>query len=533
MGYKRFGVMLDCTSRRMKVETIKKFADVIAKMGYNCIQLYMEDSYELEGYPWFGYLRGRYTKAELKDLDAYMQSKGIELMPCMQTLGHLACVNKNYAMKHLFDTNSELLVGDEAVYEFIDKCFETLSECFTSRYINIGMDESYGLGRGKYLKKHGYREQFDIFTEHLEKVAALAKKHGLIPITWSDMFFRINYDGEYSLKGAHIPEEVRKKIPENVELVYWEYVEDNKDVYVDMIKAHKETNREVWFAGGLETHHGWPGSSLHRQMTYRMNRAMEAVREEKIDNVIITVWGGINSFFSYLPAYYALRQMADGVTDMEKIKAGFKELIGYEYDDFMLLSQPGSLINEKYQFWGEGNAVGTMFYADPFMGYMDADYEEKLKGRVILKEPMEKIAEAKKRMGEYAYFFDEVEKRCRFMEIKMELGLRTRAAYRANDKERMRTILGEYDEAVKRLVDYYEARRYSDAQNNLGFGFEITDMTFGGLERRLKSCKAKLLSWVNGEISRIEELEEDIMVVNRDAVTDVYSNMISRYGMPR
>ena len=119
------------------------------------------------------------------------------------------------------------------------------------------------------------------------------------------------------------------------------------------------------------------------------------------------------------------------------------------------------------------------------------------------------------------------------MEIKMELGLRTREAYRANDKEKMRTILGEYDEAVKRLVDYYEARRYSDAQNNLGFGFEITDMAFGGLERRLKSCKAKLLSWVNGEISRIEELEEDIMVVNRDAVTDVYSNMISRYGMPR
>ena len=148
MEYKRFGVMLDCTARVLKVETIKKLADVLAKMGYNCIQMYMVDTYELEGYPWFGYLKGRYTKAELKELDAYMQSKGIELMPCMQTLGHLAGVNKNYAMKYLFDTDRVLFVGEEKTYEFIDKCFETLSECFTSRYINIGLDEAYTIGRG-------------------------------------------------------------------------------------------------------------------------------------------------------------------------------------------------------------------------------------------------------------------------------------------------------------------------------------------------------------------------------------------------
>ena len=34
------------------------------------MQLYTEDVYEPEGEAYFGYLRGRYTKRELKELDA-------------------------------------------------------------------------------------------------------------------------------------------------------------------------------------------------------------------------------------------------------------------------------------------------------------------------------------------------------------------------------------------------------------------------------------------------------------------------------
>ena len=91
------GVMLDCSRNAvLKVETIKRYADIIKKMGYNTLMLYTEDTYEIESQPYFGHLRGRYTKQELKEIDAYCNEIGLELVPCIQTLAHLATMFKRH-----------------------------------------------------------------------------------------------------------------------------------------------------------------------------------------------------------------------------------------------------------------------------------------------------------------------------------------------------------------------------------------------------------------------------------------------------
>lgn len=58
-------------------------------MGMNVLMLYTEDTYEVPGEPYFGSYRGRYTKAEIQEMDAYASMFGIELVPCIQTLAHL------------------------------------------------------------------------------------------------------------------------------------------------------------------------------------------------------------------------------------------------------------------------------------------------------------------------------------------------------------------------------------------------------------------------------------------------------------
>ncbi len=63
-------------------------------MGYDTLMLYTEDTYEVDNQPFFGYKRGRYTKQELKEIDAYCISAGIELVPCIQMLAHLNCMFK-------------------------------------------------------------------------------------------------------------------------------------------------------------------------------------------------------------------------------------------------------------------------------------------------------------------------------------------------------------------------------------------------------------------------------------------------------
>ena len=74
--------MLDMSRNAvMKPEEVKKFAATIKKLGYNMIQLYTEDTYEVPGEPYFGYLRGRYSQAELKNMVKYCDSIGVELLP--------------------------------------------------------------------------------------------------------------------------------------------------------------------------------------------------------------------------------------------------------------------------------------------------------------------------------------------------------------------------------------------------------------------------------------------------------------------
>ena len=134
-----FGVMLD-TARNgvMKPEEVKKYARIIQRMGYNMIWLYMEDTYEVTDEPYFGYLRGRYTKEELKDMDAYCTSIGVELIPCVQTLGHLATIFRWFDYDKALDTGDILRVGAERTYTLIEHMFKTLRECLHPHLFHYG-----------------------------------------------------------------------------------------------------------------------------------------------------------------------------------------------------------------------------------------------------------------------------------------------------------------------------------------------------------------------------------------------------------
>ena len=151
--YESFGVMLDFSRNGvMTLPALKNFLTTIRKMGYDTVFLYMEDTYEVEGEPYFGYMRSKYSIAEMREIDEFCSSIGIEAIPCIQTLAHLRTFLKwNQAP---FDCDDILLVDDERTYELIANFFKTLSSCFKTRRLHIGMDEAHMLGKGRYLHEH-------------------------------------------------------------------------------------------------------------------------------------------------------------------------------------------------------------------------------------------------------------------------------------------------------------------------------------------------------------------------------------------
>ena len=354
---KRLGALIDCSRNCVyTVDALKKFIDILADIGYDYLQLYTEDTFDI-GDPRFGYLRGRYNVAEIKELDGYASARGIELIPFIQTLGHLKGVTRWWAYSDICDTGNILLAGEEKTYALIDKMFAACAEMYTSRNINIGMDEADMVGLGKYLSKHGYRNRYDVLLEHLRNVCDIAKKYGFKPMMWSDMFFRLANDGSYKVSdGFVVPKEIIDKVPPEVRLIYWDYYSKDKATYDAQFKAHKQFRNEILFAGGAWC---WNGFAPHNNWSVRINKeAFISCNDNGINDICITEWkddGGESSLFSVLPALFASAQFFRGNYDMMDIKCKFgnpylPSSLSYALSiSFLLITSLSSIIPDSTQ----------------------------------------------------------------------------------------------------------------------------------------------------------------------------------------
>ena len=135
--FETLGVMIDLSRNAvMSLDGLKRFLPVLKKMGYRTVFLYTEDTYEVEGEPYFGYMRGRYSMAEMREIDALCASLEMEAIPCIQTLAHLSTLMK--WGEHPFDGKGVLMVDDERTYTLIDRMLATLSNALQAkRYTSV------------------------------------------------------------------------------------------------------------------------------------------------------------------------------------------------------------------------------------------------------------------------------------------------------------------------------------------------------------------------------------------------------------
>ena len=502
------GLMVDCSRNAvMNPTALKRFVKVISTLGYDTLMLYTEDTYEVDGEPYFGHQRGRYSKAELKEADAFCRENGIELIPCIQTLAHLNAmfkwVNRYGAIN---DTADILLADDDRTYELIDKIFATLSECFTTRKIHIGMDEAYMVGLGKYRDKHGDTDRFEIINRHLHKVCDMADKYGFKPMIWSDMFCKLAVSSSDYYSTADL-EAIRKKanLPENLTLVYWDYYSTDYNRYSNMIEKNKAFGRPVAFAGGAWT---WKGFAPGNQFSFDTTLpAVKACRDRGVKDIFFTMWGdngGECSRFAVLPALCYSAELLEGNENMSDAKARLKTVTGMEFDDFMLLDKLDNP-TERLNY----NASKYLLYSDPFMGVYDSRVTEGVNG--YYKELYKKLS-AVQAMDDYKPMFDSAAALADVLSVKAELGIKTRAAYLAGDNKTLKGIAeNDYTAVIDKLKAFYIAFRRFWFFENKPHGFDVQDIRLGGLIMRLESCRERILSYCEDKSNTIPELSEPVL----------------------
>ena len=248
------GMMFDVSRNAvLQPDTLRFFLRKMAMMGLNLGMMYTEDTYEVPGQPYFGYQRGRYSADELRALDDYADMLGIELCPCIQTLGHLNRALHWPALAHLKDNEEVLLADDAQTYAFLEELIAAAAAPYRSKRIHIGMDEAHGIGLGAHLRRHGYEDPHTIIRRHLSRVLEITRRHGLSAMMWSDMYFRPDSptDGYYD-SGMPSAEAVAA-VPPDVTLVYWDYYHETEQEYTDMLQKHAALPAPTVFAGGIWT----------------------------------------------------------------------------------------------------------------------------------------------------------------------------------------------------------------------------------------------------------------------------------------
>lgn len=503
------GVMVDCSRNAvLKPDAVKRLIRLLAAAGFDQLQLYTEDTYEIEGQPYFGYMRGRYTGAELKELDAYAARFGVELVPCIQTLAHLATMLRWGPYRDIHDCNDILLVDEDKTYALIDAMFAALEKNFTSRRVNIGMDEAHMLGLGRFLDKHGYERRYDIMIRHLNRVLDIAAAHGFKPMMWSDMFFRMAFGGDYTQCGA-LSDEFKRGIPKNVELIYWDYYNTDEAVYERKIASHRQLGNELRYAGGGWA---WTGLSPHNDFSLReVGAALRAAERGGIDSVSVTVWGddgGECPVFSVLPALAFTGEFVYG-GDLASARACFPALGHCSFDEFMTLDLPNALTGCA----ANQNPSKYLLYNDPFLGLLDSTVTPGESS--VYPSYAARLKKAGAKAGEFQPLFATAAALCRVLADKAELGLVTRAAYRAGDRAKLESLVqGEYARLDRNLAALYAAYSKQWALFNKPFGMEVQDARLGGLRARVAACRARLRAYLDGTLDRIEELEQDTLDYN-------------------
>ena len=501
------GMMLDMSRGGvMTVEAVKRMIDAQAALGLNLMMLYTEDTYPVAGYPYLGYLRGRYTEAELRELDDYAASSGVELVPCIQTLAHLEQFLQWHESTPLKDNDICLLVDEPKVYDFIRAELESVSRLFRSRRVHIGMDEAHGIGLGRYYALHGPTDRFSLLTRHLNRVVDLCQGLGLKPIMWSDMFYRLgSAKNDYYDPNARVPERAVADIPQ-VALCYWDYYHQDEGFYAGMLEGHRRMGKEVVFAGGLWTWSGFLPQVKRTEAT--AFPALRACLKAGVSTVLATLWGDDGCETDYrltlnqLPIYSEHCWLGDACTVEECHRQGER-----------LTGLPQGVYEAMGAFYpsAEDLRPGKMLvYADPLYPLLEGLWD--LTGYA---ESLEKSAEV------LAGYPDDP--RCVYAGLLLTIARKKlswisalRPAYVRGDRAEVGRMAREELPALRalyeRLMTVWRGQWEEARKRN---GWETPCARLGAVMARLDDAQHTLLRWAEGQADRVEELEEQPLPAQR------------------
>jgi hexosaminidase len=222
--FPRRGVMLDISRGRVpKLETLLDLVEKLSGFKINELQLYTEHTFAYTQYKSVWQSWGALTAKEIKILDARCRELGIDLVPNQNSFGHLRYFLADPHLKKLGELSepyeaetkdflrrpTTLAPNNPGTLPFLRGLYDELLPNFSSKFFNVGCDETWDLGRGQSKKLCAAKGKGRVYLDFLKKIHREVFTRNKKMMFWGDIILKY-------------PKLIRE-LPKNVIALNWGY----------------------------------------------------------------------------------------------------------------------------------------------------------------------------------------------------------------------------------------------------------------------------------------------------------------------
>ncbi len=286
--FKTRGFFHDVTRGRVQtLSNLKKMVDTMAFYKLNQLQLYIEHTYLFRDMTELWRDETPLEAQEIMELDAYCAERGIELVPCLASFGHLYKLlgTRSYAALCELEGSAgqEFSFWDRMAHhtlnpldlrsmELIKGMIGEFMQLFSSDKFNICADETFDLGTGKSREEAGERGRGVLYAEFVSGLFDYLVENGKTPMFWGDII-------------CESPALI-KEFPGETICLAWGYSEQEKDTQVRVLS---EAGAKLYVCPGTR---GWNHFVNQMYESYEnIARMCDYGRKYHALGVLNTDWG--------------------------------------------------------------------------------------------------------------------------------------------------------------------------------------------------------------------------------------------------
>ncbi len=298
--FPRRGIMLDVSRGKVPtLDCLRELVDRCASLKLNVLMLYVEHTFRFRRHPEIGAGCSPLEAETLRELDDYAARNHVELIPCLQSLGHMEHVLRlpRYAELAESARRWSLAPSHPGTYTLLEELYQEFLPNFRSPLFHANCDEPFDLGQGRSAARAAAIGPGALFREHVERVRELAGALGKRTLVWADF--------------VHQHPDQISKLPDDLVLLDWGYEADHD---FERAAAFSSRGLEFWVC---------PGTSTWNALFPRLRNALDNIagwadagRRHGARGLLLTDWGDFGHYNllgnSWLPYAWAAQQAWSG-----------------------------------------------------------------------------------------------------------------------------------------------------------------------------------------------------------------------------